>query len=131
VIHPTYRHLDRRMRLFGLTIAQLAQLFAAGFAAYALLKLLPHGMPERTTVALVVPFGPFAFAYGAQGGDFCLCDQLASLARFTRRRGVYEPGLSPNAQPAGLVIEPQPRAVTPHAGTDQVTPTDLQEDLWR
>jgi hypothetical protein len=129
VIDPTYRHLERQLRLFGLTLNQLTQLAAAALGCYLLFVLLPHGLPGRTTLALVIPLGPSALAYGAQGGDFSLGDQVAVAHRWVWRSGIYDPGATPNAD-GGLVITPEPG---PHAAVG--TPAGLNgrtvlEELW-
>ena len=53
-MHPTYKHLEDRIRLCGLTLGQWTQLLTCGLAAYALSTALPLPGSSSLSVAVTV-----------------------------------------------------------------------------
>ena len=81
--HPTYKHLEARLRLGAFSIGQWAQITAAAIAA-ALFGGYLSPFPTQVTifVAIVGAGLPVAVTYGAMGLQF-------SVAQFTRAAWRY------------------------------------------
>lgn len=88
LVHPTYRHLDRRIRLAGLPLGQWVQLLAAAAAAYALAQVLPFGATYDLSVAVTIAGVPVAAALAAGTATNPLA-VLAALARWRRLAKLY------------------------------------------
>jgi hypothetical protein len=69
-VHPTYRHLEDRIRLGGLRLGQWTQLLVCGLAAYALSRLLPLPGSWSLSVAVTVCGLPAAGAIAFMSADF-------------------------------------------------------------
>ena len=69
-MHPTYKHLEDRIRLGGLTVGQWTQLLVCGLAAYALSNLLPLPGSWSLSVAVTVCGLPAAGAIAFMSADF-------------------------------------------------------------
>src|SRR5205085_8590657 len=69
--HPTYKHLEARLRLGAFALGQWAQISAAGVLA-ALFGVYLSPFPASVTifVAIVVAGLPVAVSYGAMGLEF-------------------------------------------------------------
>jgi hypothetical protein len=76
--HPTYKHLEARLRLGAFSLGQWAQITAAGIAA-ALFGGYLSPFPTQVTIFVsIVGAGlPVAVSYGAMGLEF-------SVAQFVR-----------------------------------------------
>jgi hypothetical protein len=94
LIHPTYRYLDRPIRIAGLTLVHWAHLALAGCGAWALAKLLPFGATYDLSVALSLTGAPAATAIAAGTAEANPFRYLRDVARWQRTRAVY-------AQPPG------------------------------
>ncbi len=101
LIHPTYRHLERTMRLAGLSLARWTQLVVAGAVAYALAHVLPFGGTYNASVAVTIAGVPVAAAVAAGSGAVRPVDVLVATLRWRRDRRLYLPGESPEPTPAG------------------------------
>lgn len=101
LIHPAYRHLDRRVRLAGLTLAQWSQLVASAATAYALAKVLPFGDTYNVSVAVTLAGVPVAALIAAGTGAVHPLDVLLAIARWRRTAGLYLPGVADDDAPAG------------------------------
>ena len=80
VRHPTYKHLEGRLRLGAFSLGQWAQITAAGTAA-AVFGAYLSPLPTRVTifVAILGAGLPVAVSYGAMGLEF-------SVGQLARRR---------------------------------------------
>lgn len=90
LVHPTYRHLDRPIRIAGLTLIHWGHLTAAGCGAWALAKLLPFGATYDLSVALSITGAPAATAIAAGTSDANPFRYLRDVVRWRRTAAVYE-----------------------------------------
>lgn len=67
LIHPTYRHLDRAIRLAGLPLAHWAAIAASGVGAWLLAKLLPLPSSVALSIALTLTGTPVALLLATGG----------------------------------------------------------------
>lgn len=102
LIHATYRHLDRPIRIGGLTLIQWAQLTASAIAAWALAKLLPLSATYDVSVALSITGAPAAIAIAAGTGETRPFRYLADVVRWRRHAAIYLPARQ--TPPGDLVI---------------------------
>ena len=91
LIHPTYRHLDRPIRLGGLTPVQWAQLVASGAAAWLLAKVLPFGSTYDLSVAVTIAGIPAAASLAAGTGSGHPFAQIRAVLTWRRRARLYVP----------------------------------------
>jgi hypothetical protein len=84
VLHPTYQHLEDRIRLAGLTLLQWAQLFVCAMAAFGLSKLLPLPGSWSLSVAVTVCGLPAAAAISFMQADFDVRRWLLDAVGFRR-----------------------------------------------
>ena len=82
LLHPAYRHLDRTVRLAGLSLAQWTQLVAAGVVAWALARVLPFGATYDLSIAVTVAGVPVAAAFAAGSGQTSPLATVAAALRF-------------------------------------------------
>ena len=76
--HPTYKHLEARLRLGAFSLGQWAQITAAGAAAAVFGGYLSPFSTQVTIFVSIVGAGlPVAISYGAMGLEF-------SVAEFVR-----------------------------------------------
>lgn len=94
LLHPAYRHLDRTVRLAGLSLAQWTQLVAAGVVAWALARVLPFGATYDLSIAVTVAGVPVAAAFAAGSGQTSPLATVAAALRWRRRAAVYAPGIA-------------------------------------
>ena len=92
LIHPTYRYLDRAVRLAGLTLGQWAQLVAGGAGAWLLARVLPFSSTYDLSVAISIAGVPIAASLAAGSDAVHPLAQLRAVARWRRRAAVYLPG---------------------------------------
>ena len=83
-MHPTYKHLEDRIRLGGLTLGQWTQLLACGLAAYALSTLLPLPGSWSLSVAVTVCGLPAAGAIAFMSADFDVLGWARAAVRWRR-----------------------------------------------
>ena len=84
MLHPTYKHLEDRIRLAGLSLAQWAQLFVCALGAFGLSKLLPLPGSWAVSVAITVCGLPAAGAVAFMQADFDVQRWLVDAVRFRR-----------------------------------------------
>jgi hypothetical protein len=115
-VHPTYKHLEDRIRLGGLTLGQWTQLLACGLAAYALSTLLPLPGSWSLSVAVTVCGLPAAAAVAFMNADFDVVQGVRAAVRWRRGPTLYR---------AATIGVGERR----HAGWDAGVPFDA-EALW-
>ena len=104
MLHPTYQHLEDRIRLAGLSLLQWAQLFVCAVAAFGLSKLLPLPGSWSVSVAVTVCGLPAAAAIAFMQADFDVPRLLLDAIGFRRGPRRFEAGAAPSAtrvEPAG------------------------------
>jgi len=81
--HPTYKHLEARLRIGAFSVGQWAQITAAGVAAAVFAGYVSPLPTQATIFVSIVGAGlPVALSYGAMGLEF-------SVARFARAAWRY------------------------------------------
>ena len=111
LVHPAYRHLDRTVRLAGLSLGQWSQLVAAGVAAWLLARVLPFGSSYDLSIAVTVAGVPVAAALAAGSGHGSPLMTLAAALRWRRQAGVYVPGVADDAVSGYVLAAPVHGAV--------------------
>ncbi len=91
--HPTYKHLEARLRLGVFSLAQWAQITIAGAAA-AVFGAYVSPLPTQVTIFVsVVAAGlPVAVSYGAMGLEFSVAQFARAGWRYWRQPRRYLPG---------------------------------------
>ncbi|HEX8121236.1 MAG TPA: hypothetical protein VF549_08220 [Solirubrobacteraceae bacterium] len=126
LIHPTYRYLDRAVRLAGLTLAQWSQLVAAGVGAWLLAQLLPFSSTYNLSVAISLAGMPVAASLAAGADTVHPLAQARAVMRWRRVAAVYMPGADATV-PSGYRLLPETR----HQATDgHSTPITSIDELW-
>ena len=123
--HPTYKHLEGRLRLGAFSIGQWAQITAAGVAA-AVFGGYVSPLPTQMTifVAIVGAGFPVAVSYGAMGLEFSVAQFAHAGWRYWREPRRY---LASAGRPSlGYVVLAEPAAAIT-AGTH---PSREGELLW-
>ena len=84
--HPTYKHLEARLRLGAFSLGQWAQITAAGVAA-ALFGGYLSPFPTQVTIFVsIVGAGlPVAVSYGAMGLEFSVAQFAHAAWRYWRQ----------------------------------------------
>jgi len=126
VRHPTYKHLEARLRLGAFSLGQWAQIAIAGVAA-ALFGVYVSPFPTSLTVfvSIVCAGLPVAVSYGAMGLEFSVGEFAAAAWRYWREPRRYLAG--PGATGSGYLV--QTRAPSPAAMSAQ-TPQPTERVLW-
>ena len=101
LIHPSYRHLDRTIRLAGLSLVQWTELVIAGAVAFALAQILPFGGTYNVSVAVTIAGVPIAAALAAGSSAESPIDVLVQTVRWRRAAKLYDPSLAAEHAPAG------------------------------
>jgi hypothetical protein len=89
LIHPTYRYLDRAIRVAGLTVAQWIALLLAGIIAYLLAAVLPFSSTYNASIAVTIAGTPIAVALALgtnRGNPFRL---VTDVVRWRCTRALY------------------------------------------
>jgi hypothetical protein len=126
VRHPTYKHLEAKLRLGALSLGQWVQITAAGAAA-AVFGVYVSPLPTSATifVSLVGAGMPVALSYGAMGLEFSVASFAAAAWRYWRSPRQYMAGAGEPGSGYVVVREPHPTAsdgAAPHLGE--------REPLW-
>lgn len=127
-MHPTYRHLERAVRLAGLTLWQWAALVGGGLAAWALVGVLPFSSRWDLGIALTVAGTPLAVWLATDQSTVSPLGYVRAVRRWQGAAALYLPG-GPSRSPAGYrLIDRQPASVasvgpSPRRGLDV-------EGLW-
>ena len=93
LVHPAYRHLDRTVRLGGLSLGQWSQLVGAGITAWALSRVLPFGTTYDLSLAVTIAGVPVAATFAAGTGRTSPIQTMAAVIRWRRHAHVYAPGM--------------------------------------
>jgi hypothetical protein len=126
LIHPTYRYLDRAVRLAGLTLTQWAQLVAAGIGAWLLARVLPFSGTYDLSVAISLAGVPVAASLAAGTDAVHPLRLVRDVIAWRRRAAIYLPGAT-GAGIGGYRLVPEVVAAT--ASHAHVTLTSVDE-LW-
>jgi hypothetical protein len=128
--HPTYKHLEAKLRLGSFSPGQWAQITAAGAAA-AVFAMYVSPLPASVTIFVsIVGAGlPVALAYGAMGLEFSVAEFAAAAWRYWREPRRYLPG--GGQLPRGYTVRGEPAhelaPATPHPHGPHTTDG---EPLW-
>src|SRR6478672_9434375 len=114
MLHPTYQHLEDRIRLAGLSLLQWAQLFVCALAAFGLAKLLPLPGSWSVSVAVTICGLPAAAAVAFMQADFDVRRWLQDAVGFRRgpcrfAASIPAAGATPAAGGRGLERTPGER----------------------
>lgn len=121
-----YRHLEDKLRIWNLTIAQWALALLGAAAAFVWgFYLSPFGWSITLFTAVYVAGLPGIAALIAGVSEFDAWLFLRSAWQWWRNPGRYRPG--PGPRPAGYAIDPPPRTARERGST--VKPIDV-EALW-
>lgn len=93
--HPTYKHLEARLRLGAFSLGQWAQITAAGAAAAVFGGYLSPFSTQVTIFVAIVGAGlPVAISYGAMGLEFSVAEFVRAGWRYWHepRRFLAGPG---------------------------------------
>jgi len=104
VRHPTYKHLEAKLRLGSFSLGQWVQMSVAGAAA-AVFGVYVSPFPTSVTVFVsIVGAGmPVAVSYGAMGLEFSVAAFGAAAWRYWRHPRRYLPGAGEPSR--GYVID--------------------------
>jgi hypothetical protein len=104
VRHPTYKHLEARLRLGAFSLGQWAQIGAAGAAAAVFgVYLSPFPASVTVFVSIVAAGMPVALSYGAMGLEFSVGQFAWAAWRYWRVPRHYLPG--PGEAATGYVVQ--------------------------
>jgi hypothetical protein len=126
VRHPTYKHLEAKLRLGSLSLGQWVQIGVAGAAAAIFgvyLSPLPTG--ATTFVSIVAAGLPVAVSYGAMGLDFSVGDFAVAAWRFWRSPRRYVAGAGHTSP--GYIVRCEQAATAPDAPGPRLSD---REALW-
>jgi hypothetical protein len=106
--HPTYKHLEARLRLGAFSLDQWAQITAAGIAA-ALFGGYVSPLPTQATifVSIVAAGLPVALSYGAMGLEFSVAQFVRAAWRYWRQPRRFLPG--GGQATTGYIVLPEPQ----------------------
>jgi hypothetical protein len=124
--HPTYKHLEAKLRLGPFSLGQWAQITAAGAAA-AVFGGYVSPLPTQATIFVsIVGAGlPVALSYGAMGLEFSVAQFTRAAWRYWRQPGRFLAGAGDST--TGYVVLANPAT----ARTTGETPAQQQgELLW-
>ena len=101
--HPTYKHLEARLRLGAFTLGQWTQITAAAIAA-TLFGGYVSPLPAQATIFIsIVGAGlPVAITYGAMGLEFSVAQFSRAAWRYWRSPHRYLPG--PGQPTSGYLV---------------------------
>lgn len=125
--HPTYKHLEARLRLGAFSLGQWAQITSAGVTA-AVFGAYVSPLPTQVTVFVsIVGAGlPVAVSYGAMGMEFSVSQFVRASWRYWRQPRRFLPG--PGAPSPGYVVAAEPAASEPRPSSG--SRTSEGELLW-
>jgi hypothetical protein len=123
--HPTYKHLEARLRLGAFSLGQWAQITAAAIAATLFGGYLSPFPTQVTIFVAIVGAGlPVAVSYGAMGLQFSVAQFTRAAWRHWRAPRRYLAG--PGQPTTGYVVVSEPeRDIAPTAGAAMA-----EELLW-
>jgi hypothetical protein len=126
VRHPTYKHLEAKLRLGSLSLGQWVQIALAGTAA-AVFGVYVSPLPASATVfvSIVAAGMPVAVSYGAMGLDFSVADFARAAWRYWRSPRRYVSGAGQLSR--GYVVHIEQPVSTPESRGPRLAD---QEALW-
>ena len=125
--HPTYKHLEAKLRLGAFSLGQWAQIMTAGVAA-AVFGGYASPLPTQATifVSIVAAGLPVALSYGAMGLEFSVAQFARAGWRYWRHPRRYLAGAGEPT--VGYIVLAEPaRQATTAAGDGSLTEAAL---LW-
>ncbi len=128
LVHPTYRHLERAVRLAGLTLWQWAALVGGGLGAWALVGVLPFSARWDLGIALTITGTPLAVWLATDQTTVSPLRYLLALRGWQRVAALYLPG-GPSRPPAGYRLTDRPPAIVASPGDPARRVLDV-EALW-
>jgi hypothetical protein len=124
--HPTYKHLEAKLRLGAFSIEQWAQIAVAGVAAALFGGYLSPLPPQATIFVSIVGAGlPVAISYGAMGLEFSVVQLIRAGWRYRREPRRFLAG--PGKHVTGYRVLAEPVVTSPSAQGRQV---HEGEPLW-
>lgn len=124
--HPTYKHLEARLRLGPFSVGQWAQVLAGGVLAALFGGYLSPLPPGPTIFVSIVGAGlPVAVSYGAMGLEFSVGRFARAAWRYWRDPRRFLPG--PGSTTKGYVVQAGQRAAAP---TKPAMTQRTEEPLW-
>lgn len=130
---PTYRFLNRKIRMAGLPIWQWAQVLVGLLIAFLVSRLLAVVMPSSwaMSIAITIAGMPLAAAIVAMEADFDVPAYLRAAVSWKRGPKLLLPGTDPAGDYAGyqLTTAPDAAPAVARAAGVALTPTDM-EDMW-
>jgi hypothetical protein len=127
LIHPTYRHLRRSIRLAGLTLGQWAQLVGGGVGAWVLAHVLPFSTSYNLSLAVTAVGVPVAVSLAGGAGAVDPFAYARAFARWRRRAAVHLPGDASADSSIGYTLVPDDVARVSEPRTPAPPPT---AELW-
>lgn len=129
---PTYRYLDRAIRLGPLTIAQWIMLVVAIPSAMLLTKLLTIALPSdvASSIAITIAGSPLAISYAADDVDFNVGAYARAALDYVRAPRLLQPGCDPSNPPRGYVLHARGTDTPTTTGRAAALPVDQIGDLW-
>ncbi|HEX8745169.1 MAG TPA: hypothetical protein VF712_18735 [Thermoleophilaceae bacterium] len=129
--HPTYKHLEARLRLGSFSLGQWTQIVAASAVA-AVFGVYASPFPTGLTIFVsIVGAGlPIALSYGAMGLEFSVGQFAAAAWRYWRDPRCFLPG--PGESASGYAVHPEPVHEDSHATRPPPGPASSVEGeaLW-
>lgn len=128
--HPTYKHLEAKLRLGSFSLGQWAQIAAAGVAA-AVFGVYVSPFPTSVTifVSIVAAGMPVALSYGAMGLEFSVSGFAAAAWRYWSEPRRYLPG--GGQLPRGYLVRGEPAdELAPATWQAQAEHAPEGEPLW-
>lgn len=106
--HPTYKHLEAKLRLGAFTLGQWAQITIAGTAA-ALFGGYLSPLPTQPTIfiAILAAGLPIAISYGAMGMEFSVTQFVVAGWRYWRHPHRFPAGAGKPTDGYRVRVEPR------------------------
>src|SRR4051794_17808054 len=124
--HPTYKHLDAKLRLGAFTLGQWAQITTAAAAA-AVFGGYVSPLPTQATifVSILLAGLPVALSYGSMGREFSVAQLARAAWRYWQDPRRFPPG--PGQATSGYVVSADP---APTRAQADAHPHGEAEALW-
>src|SRR4051812_12605468 len=104
MLHPTYKHLEDRIRLAGLSLWQWAQLFVCAVAAWGFSRVLPLPGSWSLSVAVTLCGLPAAAAIAFMHADFDVRVWVTDAVGFPLRSATFQAGAAARTPITGYVV---------------------------
>jgi hypothetical protein len=114
--HPTYKHLEARLRLGAFSLGQWGQITAAGVAAALFAGYLSPFSTQVTIFVAIVGAGlPVAVSYGAMGLEFSVAQFVQAAWRYWRQPRRFLAGAGEPSTGYRVLAEQSPATASPSA----------------